>query len=65
MGYCRFENTLGDIQDCQHSVLRQDKLSEWEMNAAKQMIQACQSFIEDATRLGFKDEENNIHFIKS
>ena len=62
MSYCRFENTVGDVKDCTSAVRRQETLSEWELPKAKEMLQACKDFVEEATRLGFMDEDNNIHF---
>ena len=40
MGYCRFENTLGDLQDCQEHIGDYD-LSETEMSAREEMIRIC------------------------
>lgn len=40
MSYCRFENTLGDLQDC-HENMDDDDLSEEEANARKRLIRLC------------------------
>jgi hypothetical protein len=43
MSYCRFENTVDDLSDCQ-SVLREiglEGLSKTELDCAKQLISLC------------------------
>jgi hypothetical protein len=40
MSYCRFENTLNDLQDCSENMEGID-LSESEQKARKQMIALC------------------------
>lgn len=45
MSYCRFENTLRDLRDCDETLEEIDgdfsQLSETEARAAKQMIALC------------------------
>lgn len=43
MSYCRFENTLSDLSDCQDALFEDglDDLSETELRAAKHLIQMC------------------------
>lgn len=40
MGYCRFENTLSDLQDCLEHM--QDKLSGKEARARRELLALCQ-----------------------
>ena len=45
MGYCRFENTLHDLQDCQAHI--EDSLnSESEISARKRLIEICAEIAE-------------------
>ena len=55
MGYCRFENTYSDLQDC-YDVLRDkplDELSETERKYAKLLIEMCRDIADE-----FEDEIN-------
>ena len=48
MSYCRFENTLSDMQDCFDALKEGDKkLSESELEAKKELIQLCREFLEE------------------
>lgn len=40
MGYCRFENTLGDLQDCYDNMDEKER-NESEDKARKRMIALC------------------------
>lgn len=40
MGYCRFENTLSDLQDCLDHM--SDKLSGSEARARRELLSLCQ-----------------------
>jgi hypothetical protein len=43
MGYCRFENTLGDLRDCyEHLDDDVEELNEYEKRARKALIALCQ-----------------------
>lgn len=44
MGYCRFENTLADLEDCDEHLL--DELSESESEARRRIIDLCRSMVE-------------------
>ena len=45
MSYCRFQNTLSDLEDCIDSLDEGDwELSEEEMQAAKDLFEACDHF---------------------
>lgn len=45
MSYCRFENTLGDLQDCAEHILDQD-LSESEARARIALVDVCVDILE-------------------
>lgn len=49
MSYCRFENTLGDLRDCYNAMVEpdDDKLSEDETRAKKQLIKLCQKIVDE------------------
>ena len=48
MSYCRFENTLRDLQDCIWSLEdgEADNIGGTELNSAMSMLEACQEFID-------------------
>jgi len=46
MSYCRFQNTLSDLQDCLDH-LQDDDLSEAEERARQKLIKLCTSVAED------------------
>lgn len=41
MSYCRFRNTLGDLEDCQDNMEEVESLSEDEAQARKRLIEIC------------------------
>ena len=41
MGYCRFRNTLSDLQDCYDHMEEDFLMSEGEANARKRLIALC------------------------
>lgn len=45
LSYCRFQNTLADLLDCQRHLL-DEGLSPEEERARQRMIQACQEIAE-------------------
>jgi hypothetical protein len=48
MSYCRFENTLPDLKDCQESLGDgEDGLSESEKRARKRLIEVCCQIAEE------------------
>lgn len=49
MSYCRFENTLCDLQECQDHM--EDKLSETEQAARDELIETCRQIVEMADEL--------------
>lgn len=48
MGYCRFQNTVRDLQDCYDNLEDFDDLSPEEERAFRRMYQLCKDFVEDA-----------------
>lgn len=46
MSYCRFQNTLNDLQDC-HQNMDDGELSKEEKRARKELIELCCSIIDD------------------
>jgi hypothetical protein len=51
MAYCRFQNTAGDLYDCENHLF-DDDLSEDEQKARKRLINICKSIAADC-----EDEE--------
>ena len=41
MDYCRFENTVGDLDDCYDAMINEHNLSESETKARKRLIVRC------------------------
>lgn len=52
MSYCRFENTLRDLQECYHELDETEDLSEHEAKARRKLIELCKDIADD-----FADEE--------
>ena len=46
MSYCRFENTLRDLEDCLEN-MDDKELSEYEEKARKRLIELCADIAED------------------
>jgi hypothetical protein len=46
MGYCRFTNTLKDLEDCYEHIYDED-LSEEEEEAKKELIELCKNIASD------------------
>ena len=48
MDYCRFQNTLADLRDCEEPLSRRQKdASEEEIDARKQLIRLCHRIASD------------------
>lgn len=47
MSYCRFENTLSDLEDCYENWDGRDELSHDEERAKKRLLQVCQNIVGD------------------
>jgi hypothetical protein len=41
MTYCRFQNTLNDLEDCLEALEENEELSEEEEEAKKRLIEVC------------------------
>jgi len=46
MSYCRFQNTLSDMEDCREHAADED-LSPEESKARRQLVNVCEAFIDD------------------
>lgn len=46
MSYCRFQNTLTDLQDCADVIGDVDDLSEEEASAREGLIRTCRQIVE-------------------
>ena len=54
MSYCRFQNTLGDLEDCEETLYEtenSDDLSKDELCAAIKLIEMCQRIAEETEDL--------------
>lgn len=47
MGYCRFRNTLQDLQDCANHIDEVEALSEEEARARRYLIGLCRDIVEE------------------
>jgi hypothetical protein len=57
MGYCRFHNTVQDMEDCMEYLYDTD-LSTAEMRERKRFIELCQEVAEEFSDGYFNDEED-------
>ena len=46
MGYCRFENTVGDLEDCYEHFGDQLESNE-ELRARKRMLKVCKDIVQE------------------
>jgi hypothetical protein len=46
MSYCRFQNTLADLQDC-YEHMEDEDLSEDEKKAALELMQLCEAIVSE------------------
>ncbi len=46
MSYCRFRNTIHDLNDCAEALIDDEPLSEEESKAAGQLIKTCRQIVE-------------------
>jgi hypothetical protein len=51
MSYCRFENTLEDLEDCAENMENPQALNDTEKKARLQLIRVCRNLADD-----FEDE---------
>jgi len=63
MSYCRFENTLRDLQDCYHNMDGSlEELSKQERSAKQRMIELCKDI---ANEFGdCEEEEDELTFTR-
>ena len=49
MSYCRFRNTLSDLQDCLQAITEEgfESLSPGELRAARSLYDVCQEFVDE------------------
>ncbi len=50
MSYCRFENTVGDLEDCYEALLEGEELSDSEKRYAERLLDVCQDIITSLER---------------
>jgi len=61
MSYCRFQNTLSDLQDCYDSMQDRDELSSEEKRAKDSLIELCAGIVSeygkglDYEKIGYND----------
>ena len=55
MGYCRMENTLSDLRDCEEHM--RDKLDGTEHRARKEIIETCRNILNDVGEQDMDDYE--------
>jgi len=55
-GYCRFENTLGDLEDCYDHL--EDSLSRDEHEARAELISLCRTIVREAKSMDLKCEDD-------
>lgn len=55
MSYCRYENTLSDLQDCVDYL--EDKLSKSEHNSRKRLVQLCAEIADEYRENSMINEE--------
>ena len=56
MGYCRFRNTLLDLQDCYES-MQDDLESTEEHQARKDLVTLCKDIVNEIGHLDEEDDE--------
>ena len=57
MSYCRFRNTLQDLQDCKENLFDQD-MSREEFNARESLIALCKDIADEMTGEDIEDYED-------
>ena len=51
MSYCRFQNTLVDLQDCYYNIQDVEDMSNEELRARRRLIEICRDIAEDSDYL--------------
>ena len=59
MSYCRFQNTLPDLQDCYENMQDPADLSKEERRARRDMIDLCKDIIAEYGREEEEEEEED------
>ena len=63
MSYCRFENTLRDLEDCYYALSRiydeVSDMSKYEKNASIELVALCKSIAEEWTEDEVREVINN------
>lgn len=59
MSYCRFENTVSDLQDCVYAMEENDTIADMDLNqyesaAIQRMRDLCQEFLDSYVQKGGK-----------
>ena len=55
MSYCRFQNTLGDLEDCAEALFCGDELSDEESGAKDRLGQLCCEIAENFGDMEYAD----------
>ena len=46
MSYCRFQNTVKDLEDCFNNMDQENSMSESELDARKKLIHLCAEIVD-------------------
>jgi len=65
MGYCKFENTLADFEECESALRNNESLSQNEREAAKQMLLVAASLALDFGLLSLKRDAIDMAAIEA
>lgn len=57
MSYCRFQNTLKDLRDCEENIT--DKLCGEEFRARNKLIEVCQNIIDEVGGREFIEDKED------
>lgn len=57
MSYCRFQNTLSDLQDCAEAIFQREPVSGEERYARAKLIKECVAILQD---LGVTVEDSEV-----
>lgn len=58
MSYCRFRNTLGDLQDCYDALLDEADRGQDEERAAKKLVSLCRNIAAEFLEWAESEEED-------
>lgn len=54
MSYCRFQNTLEDLRDCEEHINDID-ISEEELQARNRLVEMCEDIVKEADKISKAD----------